>query len=426
MTGFIDWYISTISANPSARIVFATEIFIAELIFMLPYKRRKHFAPRVGFAMLAYIVIGFFFPENWINFGSLVTLPIFCVSVLLHIFCSAYPVKKVIFNCIGAYALQNIAINIGVCVRSIFPATEAYRIPVDFAIAAVIFPFGWRCFARCNRNKDINFNNIWLMVLTVAVILSVDLLAKFASLHNVGENVALRVSMTFTDVVALALMYFSADKAKIKTENIQLETMLYFEQKQYDLLSEAIDVINVKVHDLKYLLTMLDEGDHNQAERLENIKETVVFYESIAKTGNKSLDSILTQKLIYCREQNIIFTYTVDSTHLDKIQRLDMWTLFNNALDNAIESVMREEDTGKRIILLKIFTRNGMLCIHLENYCSFPIVFENGLPVTSKKEGGHGFGSLSMRYFAKKYNGNATFSLNSDMFCLDIIIPVEE
>lgn len=109
MNAFIEWYKQYISMGAAPRVVFATDIFIAELLFMLPYKRRKGFAWRAPLAILVYIAVAFFFPENWINLGSYITIPVFGLSILLHIFCSGYQVKKVAFNCIGAYALQNVA-----------------------------------------------------------------------------------------------------------------------------------------------------------------------------------------------------------------------------------------------------------------------------------------------------------------------------
>ena len=70
MDAFVDWYLHNISMGGPARVVFATEIFIAELLFMLPYKRRRGFAWRAPLSAALYIAVAFFFPEQWLNLGS--------------------------------------------------------------------------------------------------------------------------------------------------------------------------------------------------------------------------------------------------------------------------------------------------------------------------------------------------------------------
>lgn len=70
--------------------------------------------------------------------------------------------------------------------------------------------------------------------------------------------------------------------------------------------------------------------------------------------------------------------------------------------------------------------RGGMLCIHVENYCSHPVRFAEGLPVTTKADRqNHGIGVRSIRYIAEKYGGNAVFSAEDNFFRLNVLIPVD-
>lgn len=427
MQDFFEWYAEHISMGAPARVVFAAELFIAELLFMLPYKRRRGFAWRAPLAVAVYIAVAFFFPENWIGLGSYITIPVFALSILLHKFCSGYSFKKVAFNCIGAYALQNIAVNTGVVARALLPWTAEHRMLTDFLCAAVLFPLGWLCFARrSGKDEEININRVWMMLLTVGVVLLVDILVKIASLPGLSDGVMLRISMTCSDILALLLQYSSFRAGKLEQEKTRTEALLQAEQEQYRLSRETIELVNMKCHDLKHRLAQI-RAEGGGAEQLKDVEEAVLFYENVAKTGNDALDSVLTQKSLSCEKHGIAFTYMADGAGLEAMQPSDVWSLLGNALDNAIESCAQEEDPQKRIVFLNIGAKDGLLRIRVENYCSRPVRFEEGLPVTTKADRqNHGIGVRSIRYIAQKYGGNAVFSAEDGFFRLSVLIPLEK
>ena len=427
MDAFVDWYLHNISMGGPSRVVFATEIFIAELLFMLPYKRRRGFAWRAPLSAALYIAVAFFFPEQWLNLGSYITIPVFALSILLHKFCSGYSFKKVAFNCIGAYALQNISVNVAIVVRALLPWAAEYRILTDFLCAAVLFPLGWLCFARrSGKDEDININRVWMMLLTVGVVLLVDILVKIANYFpgDSADSVMLRVSMTFSDILALLLQYSSFRAGKLEKEKLRTEALLQAEQEQYRLSRETIELVNMKCHDLKHRLAQI-RAEGGGVEQLKDVEEAVLFYENVAKTGNDALDSVLTQKSLSCEKHGIAFTYMADGAGLEAMQPSDVWSLLGNALDNAIESCTREEDPQKRIVFLNIGAKDGLLRMRVENYCSRPVRFEEGLPVTTKADKqNHGIGVRSIRYIAQKYGGNAVFSAEDGFFRLSVLIPL--
>ena len=64
--------------------------------------------------------------------------------------------------------------------------------------------------------------------------------------------------------------------------------------------------------------------------------------------------------------------------------------------------------------------------IHIENYCEVPVKFKNGLPVTTQADtNNHGFGMISMKRTAERYNGVMTVECVNKMFCVDMIIPIQ-
>ena len=79
----------------------------------------------------------------------------------------------------------------------------------------------------------------------------------------------------------------------------------------------------------------------------------------------------------------------------------------------------------RRIINLHVLRRRQLLHIHADNYCGEEIVFEDGLPVTDKKDRSyHGFGIRSIRHITEKYGGEMVLKKEAERFVLDILIPV--
>ena len=170
-----------------------------------------------------------------------------------------------------------------------------------------------------------------------------------------------------------------------------------------------MELINIKCHDLKHQIaalgSMKDESERKSS--IDELGQAIMIYDSIAKTGNDALGCLLTEKGMYSQSKNINFTYMADGKLLSDMKYGDIYSLFGNAIDNAFESVLKTQDVSRRVVGLKVFERGGQKCIHIENWCENPPVMSNGLPVTSKKDDGHGFGMKSILYIEIQSMGEA-------------------
>ena len=205
-----------------------------------------------------------------------------------------------------------------------------------------------------------------------------------------------------------------------------IEELLAAEQKKERMTAENVELINRKCHDLKHQIAALRSME-NGSERdayISEIENAVLFYESAAPTGNDTLDLILMEKKLYCQEHGIRLTCIVDGAPLARIDRMDLYSLFGNAIDNAIESVLGEEPQ-KRVIGLRVGKRGAFLSIHIENYVRREVKLSGGLPVTSKADKSyHGFGVLSIKRIVEKYHGSMSIRSDGNLFRLDILIPL--
>ena len=197
------------------------------------------------------------------------------------------------------------------------------------------------------------------------------------------------------------------------------------EQSQFDSIKANIDFINAKCHDLKHLFNKL-EGKLNDAD-LEKLKDAVQFYDNSIRTGNEILDVVLCEKLTVCASRNIRLTCMADGSNMNFLTAAQIYSLFGNIIDNAIEAVSAIEEQDKRIIALTVKNKNGKIEIDVSNFFKGERVMTNGLPQTVKDDPSrHGYGLKSIGYIVKQKGGDMKISMQNERFSLCIAIPVPE
>ena len=106
---------------------------------------------------------------------------------------------------------------------------------------------------------------------------------------------------------------------------------------------------------------------------------------------------------------------------------VDLYTLLGNALDNAVESIVRMEDKDKKVINFSIYEQGEIVLIRTDNYYEGKLLFKDGLPLTSKSNKFyHGFGMDSMRKIVEKYDGSIAVGTEAGIFTLQMVIPVPD
>jgi sensor histidine kinase regulating citrate/malate metabolism len=148
------------------------------------------------------------------------------------------------------------------------------------------------------------------------------------------------------------------------------------------------------------------------------------LYETNFQTGNEILDILLSVKSLKCLNNDITLTVVADGSILSFINPMDLSSIIGNALDNAIENVISIEKSEKRLIKLAIFKEKEYASIRIENYYEHQLELHKGNFFTTKKDKSlHGFGIMSIKSIAAKYNGYVTINTENQWFKLFIILP---
>jgi hypothetical protein len=228
-------------------------------------------------------------------------------------------------------------------------------------------------------------------------------------------------------MIVLALISSAAEELNLKREVEYLQYAVRQGERQYEISKDTIDMINVKCHDIKYKLGSVLSAGVPSAKAIDDLNESISIYDSRIETGNRLLNVLLTEKSLYCEQNNIRLSCMADGSKLSFIEDGDLYCLFGNMVDNALEAVKSIGEKERRVVNIVVKTKNDMLIVQEENYFNGEISFRDGLPVTTKEDKNyHGFGMRSIRMIARKYEGELSAFVADNVFHLNIIFPLRE
>lgn len=256
-------------------------------------------------------------------------------------------------------------------------------------------------------------------------------LAFLPDLRKMNAGLDRWIILFLLQLICIFIMYLQNElfrKSAMKQELDLVHLLLQKEQEQYRLSKENIAIINQKCHDLKHQIRAIRKSEvEDKNQYLKEVEDSIGIYEAIVQTGNEVLDTILTEKSLYCKEKGITVSCVADGQLLSFMQTMDLYSLFGNALDNAIEAVEKLTEETMRQIDVLVYRQQNFLVVNIMNPTKEKLMFIEGLPVTTKQDKNfHGFGMRSMQYIVKKYDGFLTASQEDGCFSLKILIPIVE
>ncbi len=293
---------------------------------------------------------------------------------------------------------------------------------IHIAIFAVLY----FCFRK--RIKTIKDTSISVKIITISLLMLLALVViKTFVLINSDYDIKLYACCeALIGLISLLLLLIRSNLLKessYKTDHKIMQQVLASNQSQYEALKTNIDVINMKAHDMKHQLEKYQ--DKLTQEEVESIQKSVEVYDKNINTGNPVLDTVLYSENLICDKNNIRFTYLCDGKDLDKFPSSQLYYLFSNIIDNAIEAT-REVEGENRIISFNIKCKNNQIVIDECNYFKGERNIQNGLIHTTKQERHHGYGMKSIRMIVEDNNGTMNVHTKGNMFFLIINLPIPE
>lgn len=230
-------------------------------------------------------------------------------------------------------------------------------------------------------------------------------------------------TMLYTLINFVVLMTLSMLQA-YRQDNEEMQRFIANKMQYYQMSRDGITSLQVKCHDLKHQIAAIrsEAGKASFDQYIARLEDSIIEYGTVVECGNETINIVLTEKNILCSTCDVKFSYLIDGTLFDFMNEMELYSLFGNALDNALESCSKVNDPEKRVISLKASTRNGMVVLHVENCYEESLNMVDGMPKTTKVGSGHGFGLRSIQEIAEKYNGVVSIQAEDHIFKLTVLL----
>lgn len=374
----------------------------------------------------------------------LVYVAVLLLMVIVVLACCNVSFAYAFFYAAAAYTVQNISFITRILVSEVLfssmappngmPGLNLLLSLASIALGAALF---YLLFIRKlgTAGLDVVSNKSAIFAISATLFFNIAFSAACSSLPqdilNPNQVLTFRATQVGLGVLILYMEYELLLNRQLKIEAATTDQLIHDRERQYEISRDTIDAINIKMHDIRHQIRHLEDGSEGTAvldrEVLREIASGVNVYDSSVKTGNEALDTILTEKSLLCDSLGIEFTCSADGSRLSFLSPAELYSLFGNMLDNAIEATRDLEDPEKKVIALGVRFKAGLITIHEENYFAGKVQFAERVPQSTKNDPlNHGYGYRSMRMVVEGHGGAIDCKTSGDVFCLDIAIPLDE
>ena len=271
-----------------------------------------------------------------------------------------------------------------------------------------------------------------LMVILSAVFVPLQMILEYCGHVFTAERDALFIyylcALLYT-VLNYAALLMIANLDSFRHENRTMHDFISNKMRYYEMSHEGIVSLQTKCHDLKHQIRAIrsEAGKARFDEYLNELEDSINEYSTVIECGNQTVDIVLTEKNILCYSNHVKFSYMIDGSLFNFLTEREIYSLFGNALDNALEAVTKIEDPEKRMITLRSNSRGGMIVLQVENTFAGDVsLTDDALPHTTKTGSGHGFGLRSIQRIAEKHGGTMTLRTEEGVFRLTVVMQPQD
>lgn len=413
---------------------FHIQLLIAAFIFCSVLKPRINILLIIVIVMV-YAYVPHLFPESyfwdgfrigdWFTFGFILVMLLSMLVTWISFRISSF--KELLFYGLAAIILQHLAHSITQTIYLIATIqANLDRSFIDLFVTFIVYGSAYFVLVKRLKNDNvIGLRNAYLLIFTAISIFIVYWLSLWTNMTET-QTIGSYAFDSFSCILLLILLFGMFEWGKLERQNESMKQILYLERERHAIATENVELLNMKFHDLKYQISLLKNESlkEDNSEYFEEIEKALSIYELSIKTGNSALDVLISEKSLILEKHKINFSCVADGEQLEFMSLSDVYSLFGNALDNAVEAILKIEDEEKRVISLKIVSKGNYVVVNISNYFENEIQLNQGLPITTKDNNDyHGFGIKSIRYIAEKYGGTISINTEKDIFKLNIIIP---
>lgn len=414
---------------------FLLELSLSSMV--LSYSKHKFSLKRGLIALFLFLLIILFvpsFPTDGFKKIHPVLSIIFEILLLIFFFLSVsfltkfvfhQSFEKMIFVSIASYSIQNLIYNLISLFLSL-SKEKGFYVPFFSYIQepiSILFCLILSFFLR-KKLHSIDFvemNNFMLLSILLLAILEYSILGHLVESFSFSYLAIYKYYATTADLLILYLQFSLLAKQSYKRKYYMTEMLREKDRRNYEIKKNTIEEMNQRVHDLKHILSSITP--YMNQEKLYSLQSSVRKYEAIFRTGCLPLDVVLADKWEYCQKNDIRFTFLGDGKELDFMEEGDLYILFTNIIDNAIDALIDIKDENKRTISLTLSRKENVLLLLCQNYYLHPLIYNSKGNIMTSKDNKefHGYGLKSISSAIEKYDGHLTITSKDNIFSLSIL-----
>ena len=427
------------------------ELLAACSLFVMYLRPRKGIAWKLPLGALCCFGFSFLVPVVAYDavYCSVLFFAMFVFTVTVLCFIFDEPLINIIFCAVAAYTVQHIAheicelllvlinsngsflINgayadtVSVLEENLFVYVILYIIDLHIFVFVYLIAF---LFARSRmRLREAMRFKASIMMPLVSFLLLINIVLSAMGIYSLSSEVdvtgkaLMHVFNVASCCVGGILLFELPRRKKAEFDLVVLEQIYKREEMQYLEAKENQEKMNIKYHDIKHMIRGMKDRSAIDDNEISQIQRLVDAYETTYQTANGALNVVLNEKSSVCRQKSIEFSCIADAGLLSFMSETDVYVLFGNIFDNAIEAA-GELAEDKRSVGASIRSTGEIVVINVYNGYRGDIKFENGLPITKKADkANHGYGLKSIRQIVSKYEGEMRITARDGIFEITVI-----
>lgn len=393
------------------------------IVVSLLVPKKTHYIPRLLTGIFIYLIAAYVFSNSLHHFHSVDMIPLNVLSVGIFFGCNSISFKNAIHFKMLCMAIEGLGQQ-GACLLAAILCENRFYENLLF-LKIVVHLFNLPLFTLLiGKLLEMHIMEMPKMNVLVSVMVTVIGIG-FNSIsfeHFQLKSSSIFLYQAFCMLCVLLTLYLLVQNynRQLMINEAQMFQQLWNEQqKQYEIKKEYIERINYKYHNLKHEILAANNNTENV--KLEN---TVKKYEYISQTGNPVLDTILNEKFELFEKYQITVNCMIDSDlDLNFIDMTDLYIILGNALDNVIDNLKAANALNNKYTSIRMFNDKAFLRIIIKNNYEGYVRYNEGFPISKKKEEGHGYGLKSIQHIMKKYDGGMSITTENQEFVLRLLFP---
>lgn len=357
------------------------------------------------------------------------------VYFLIIIFCKFLVKDKPLqwfFNCFTVLNVYSIIVIASYYLTGFFP----YPVYAVTIIRVIMFVITIILFRKFLRPLYLEVSENWEAFLLPIVGIFANYCYMMVSLGDIEKsmvsNVVYFCFLTLVTILTYISIFFSLKSIKqkyaLREENLKIKLNEEILTREINSYETFVSAAKQNRHDIRHhnaiLLEFLSQGDIEGAkEYLKEYDDSIVVGALKEFSKNPMANAVF--RLYERRAKELGIEFVVRSEYDEAFAYLhtDIGIILSNIFENALEACKRSNDTEKHIYYCSK-VEDESIFIEVRNSLDGKLIFENGLPLTTKIGGGTGL--MSVQSMVKKHGGMFDVRQEGNEFFTRIVLPIHK